>query len=51
MTTGTDSTDDAVHVRYLVEVTRLHAQGVAFRSAAISGPGGRQIVRDNPAGT
>ena len=32
------------------EVTRLRSHGVAFRSAVISGPGGRQIVLDDPAG-
>jgi catechol 2,3-dioxygenase-like lactoylglutathione lyase family enzyme len=32
------------------EVTRLRAAGVAFRSDVITGPGGRQIVMDDPAG-
>lgn len=32
------------------EVARLRADGVAFRSEVISGPGGRQIVLDDPAG-
>ncbi|GAB3158958.1 VOC family protein [Amycolatopsis stemonae] len=32
------------------EVARLRAAGVAFRSDVISGPGGRQIVLDDPAG-
>ncbi|MFF0150655.1 VOC family protein [Micromonospora sp. NPDC005203] len=32
------------------EVARLHAAGVAFRSDVIAGPGGRQIVLDDPAG-
>ena len=32
------------------EVARLRADGVAFRSDVISGPGGRQIVLDDPAG-
>jgi len=32
------------------EVDRLRAHGVAFRSAVISGPGGQQIVLDDPAG-
>ncbi|MEV4351360.1 VOC family protein [Actinoplanes sp. NPDC049596] len=32
------------------EVTRLRAEGVEFRSDIITGPGGRQIVLDDPAG-
>jgi catechol 2,3-dioxygenase-like lactoylglutathione lyase family enzyme len=32
------------------EVARLRAEGVEFRSAVVSGPGGRQIVLDDPAG-
>ena len=32
------------------EVTRLRAAGVVFRSDVITGPGGRQIVLDDPAG-
>jgi catechol 2,3-dioxygenase-like lactoylglutathione lyase family enzyme len=32
------------------EVTRLHKAGIAFRSDVITGPGGRQIVMDDPAG-
>ena len=32
------------------EVTRLRAAGVPFRSDVVSGPGGRQIVLDDPAG-
>jgi catechol 2,3-dioxygenase-like lactoylglutathione lyase family enzyme len=32
------------------EVTRLRAAGVPFRSEVIAGPGGRQIVLDDPAG-
>ncbi|MEU8818324.1 VOC family protein [Actinoplanes sp. NPDC048796] len=32
------------------EVTRLRADGVVFRSDVVSGPGGRQIVLDDPAG-
>jgi catechol 2,3-dioxygenase-like lactoylglutathione lyase family enzyme len=32
------------------EVSRLRSAGVAFRSEVISGPGGRQIVLDDPAG-
>lgn len=32
------------------EVGRLRARGVVFRSEVISGPGGRQIVLDDPAG-
>jgi catechol 2,3-dioxygenase-like lactoylglutathione lyase family enzyme len=32
------------------EVDRLRAAGVVFRSDIISGPGGRQIVLDDPAG-
>ncbi|SNY48746.1 VOC family protein [Paractinoplanes atraurantiacus] len=32
------------------EVARLRAAGVTFRSDVVSGPGGRQIVLDDPAG-
>ncbi|GID91055.1 VOC family protein [Amorphoplanes digitatis] len=32
------------------EVDRLRAAGVEFRSEVVSGPGGRQIVLDDPAG-
>ena len=32
------------------EVARLRKGGVAFRSDVVSGPGGRQIVLDDPAG-
>lgn len=32
------------------EAARLRAAGVRFRSDVISGPGGRQIVLDDPAG-
>src|SRR3954467_1222275 len=32
------------------EVARLRAAGVEFRSDVVSGPGGRQIVLDDPAG-
>jgi catechol 2,3-dioxygenase-like lactoylglutathione lyase family enzyme len=32
------------------EVNRLRTAGVAFRSDVITGPGGRQIVMDDPAG-
>jgi catechol 2,3-dioxygenase-like lactoylglutathione lyase family enzyme len=32
------------------EVARLRAAGVVFRNEVISGPGGRQIVLDDPAG-
>jgi len=32
------------------EVARLRAAGVGFRSDIITGPGGRQIVLDDPAG-
>ncbi|GAA1784917.1 VOC family protein [Luedemannella flava] len=32
------------------EVTRLRGAGIAFRSDVITGPGGRQIVLDDPAG-
>jgi catechol 2,3-dioxygenase-like lactoylglutathione lyase family enzyme len=32
------------------EVTRLHTAGIVFRSEIITGPGGRQIVLDDPAG-
>ena len=32
------------------EVSRLRAAGVEFRSDVVTGPGGRQIVLDDPAG-
>src|SRR4051794_9267733 len=32
------------------EVARLRAAGVGFRSDVVKGPGGRQIVLDDPAG-
>ena len=32
------------------EVARLGAAGVVFRSEVVTGPGGRQIVLDDPAG-
>jgi len=32
------------------EVARLGAAGVVFRSGVVTGPGGRQIVLDDPAG-
>ncbi len=32
------------------EVERLRAAGVPFRSEIVSGPGGRQIVLDDPSG-
>lgn len=32
------------------EVARLRAAGITFRSDIITGPGGRQIVLDDPAG-
>lgn len=32
------------------EVARLRGAGVGFRSDIVSGPGGRQIVLDDPAG-
>ena len=32
------------------EVARLRAAGVVFRSDVISGPGGRQVVLDDPSG-
>jgi catechol 2,3-dioxygenase-like lactoylglutathione lyase family enzyme len=32
------------------EVERLRAEGVGFRSGVIKGPGGRQIVLDDPSG-
>ena len=32
------------------EVERLRAAGVTFRSDVISGPGGSQIVLDDPSG-
>jgi catechol 2,3-dioxygenase-like lactoylglutathione lyase family enzyme len=33
-----------------VEVERLRRAGVTFRNEIVSGPGGRQIVLDDPAG-
>src|SRR5215216_3279455 len=32
------------------EVARLRAEGVPFRSEVVTGPGGRQIVFDDPSG-
>jgi catechol 2,3-dioxygenase-like lactoylglutathione lyase family enzyme len=32
------------------EVARLRAAGVVFRSEVVTGPGGRQVVLDDPAG-
>src|SRR3954465_9095912 len=32
------------------EVERLRAAGISFRNEIVSGPGGRQIVLDDPAG-
>lgn len=32
------------------EVARLRAEGVRFRSEIVSGPGGQQIVLDDPSG-
>ena len=32
------------------EVDRLHAAGVAFRNDIVSGPGGRQILLEDPSG-
>ena len=32
------------------EVERLGAEGVAFRNQIVSGPGGRQILLDDPSG-
>jgi catechol 2,3-dioxygenase-like lactoylglutathione lyase family enzyme len=32
------------------EVTRLRDEGLAFRSAVVSGPGGRQVLVADPAG-
>jgi catechol 2,3-dioxygenase-like lactoylglutathione lyase family enzyme len=32
------------------EVARLREQGVGFRNEIVSGPGGKQIVLDDPAG-
>jgi catechol 2,3-dioxygenase-like lactoylglutathione lyase family enzyme len=32
------------------EVARLRGEGVGFRSGVVSGPGGKQIVLDDPSG-
>jgi catechol 2,3-dioxygenase-like lactoylglutathione lyase family enzyme len=32
------------------EVSRLRADGLAFRTTVVTGPGGRQILVDDPAG-
>jgi catechol 2,3-dioxygenase-like lactoylglutathione lyase family enzyme len=32
------------------EVTRLRAAGLTFRTTVVTGPGGRQILLDDPAG-
>ncbi|BCB91838.1 VOC family protein [Phytohabitans suffuscus] len=42
-----------IHLRVAdlaAEVERLRAAGLTFRSDIVSGPGGRQIVLDDPAG-
>lgn len=56
------STDELVSVRYMVEdvhfivtdlpaeVARLRAAGVPFRSDIVTGPGGSQIVLEDPSG-
>jgi hypothetical protein len=49
--------DEFVNVRYMVddveaagEVERLRAAGLTFRNDVVSGPGGEQILLDDPAG-
>jgi predicted enzyme related to lactoylglutathione lyase len=32
------------------EVTRLRAEGVSFRNEIVTGPGGRQILAEDPSG-
>ena len=32
------------------EIARLHAEGVSFRNEVVTGPGGRQILVQDPAG-
>ena len=32
------------------EVARLHAAGVSFRTAIVTGPGGAQVLLDDPSG-
>src|SRR5207302_6544212 len=41
---------DFVVVDIAAEVERLHAAGVRFRSDVVRGPGGAQIVYDDPSG-
>jgi hypothetical protein len=48
------SPEQMVNVRYMVdiaaEVARLHADRVSFRNEILTGPGGRQILIEDPAG-
>lgn len=40
--------DEFVSVRYIV--ARLKQGGLTFRNSVVSGPGGQQILLDDPAG-
>ncbi len=47
--------DELVNVRYMVddveaEIERLRAAGVSFRNEVVAGPGGKQILVDDPSG-
>ena len=47
--------ETTVNVRYMIEdvaaeAARLTEAGVLFRSGIVSGPGGAQIVMDDPSG-
>ncbi|MDP1804394.1 MAG: VOC family protein [Acidimicrobiales bacterium] len=48
--------DEITSVRYMVcddieaEIARLRAAGVPFRNEIVTGPGGRQILVQDPAG-
>jgi hypothetical protein len=51
----TDHLEDLVHVRYRVddvvaEVERLRAEGVPFRNDVVKGPGGQQVLPEDPSG-
>ena len=43
--------DEVVNVRYMVDdVERLRAAGLTFRNDIVSGPGGQQILLEDPSG-
>jgi catechol 2,3-dioxygenase-like lactoylglutathione lyase family enzyme len=53
---GTTPTPDGWNRIHLIvediaaEVARLHAAGLTFRSEIVAGPGGRQILTEDPSG-